>query len=89
LGRALRLRVGGEKGGGGGGEKAGLKSEERLSPHALRHGYASRLGLGGLNPVTLARIIGHTDASFTMRAYCADQRSVEAVAEEVLRIAAI
>ena len=70
-------------------KEAGLEGEERLSPHSLRHGYASRLGLGGLNPVTLARIIGHTNAAFTMRTYCADQRSVEDVAVDVLRASAV
>ena len=50
-------------------KEAGLKGEDRLSPHSLRHGYASRLGLGGLNATTLARILGHTDASFTLRTY--------------------
>ena len=69
--------------------KAGLTGEERLSPHSLRHGYASRLGLGGLNATTLARILGHTDASFTLRTYCSDQRSVEDVAADVLRASAV
>ena len=70
-------------------KRAGLEGEERLSPHSLRHGYASRLGLGGLNPTTLARILGHTDASFTLKTYCSDQRSVEDVAADVLRASAV
>ena len=50
---------------------------------------ASRLGLAGLNPTTLARILGHTDSSFTLRTYCSDQRSVEDVAADVLRASAV
>ena len=68
---------------------AKLTGEDRLSCHSLRHSYASRLGLGGLNATTLARIIGHTDASFTLRTYCSDQRSVEDVAADVLRASAV
>ena len=45
--------------------------------------------LGGLNATTLARILGHTDASFTLRTYCSDQRSVEDVAADVLRASAV
>ena len=68
---------------------AKLTGEERLSCHSLRHSYASRLGLGGLNATTLAKILGHTDASFTLRTYCSDQRSVEDVAADVLRASAV
>ena len=70
-------------------KEAKLGGESRLSCHSLRHSYASRLALGGLEAVTLARVLGHTDPSFTMRVYCSDQRSVADVAADVLKASAV
>lgn len=41
----------------------------RIRVHDLRHTYASMAIASGMNPADLARQLGHTDASFTMRRY--------------------
>jgi integrase len=46
--------------------KAGL---EGVSFHQLRHAAASRLIHAGLSPVTVANVLGHEDASVTLRVY--------------------
>lgn len=59
--------------------------EERLSLHALRHSFASLLATDlELAPTTLAQIIGHTDAGFTMRVYARDARDTATVVSDVL-----
>jgi hypothetical protein len=46
------------------------------------------LATSGLAPTTLSRIVGHSDAGFTLKTYARDARSNEAVAEAVLASAA-
>ena len=69
---------------------AGLdKLDERLSMHALRHSFASLLATDlELAPTTLAKIIGHTDAGFTLRVYARDARDTATVVADVLARAA-
>jgi integrase len=70
--------------------RAGLtETEGRLSMHALRHSYCSALATAGLSPTTLARITGHSDPGFTLRAYARDGRSEEALVADVLARAAV
>lgn len=40
-----------------------------LSPHGLRHTYASMMIAAGANPAELARLLGHSSAAFTLRTY--------------------
>lgn len=47
-------------------ERAGVP---RLTPHELRHTFASMAIANGMTPVDLARQLGHADASFTLRVY--------------------
>ena len=42
---------------------------EGVSFHKLRHAAASRLIDAGLSPVVVAKILGHTDATVTLRVY--------------------
>jgi integrase len=59
--------------------------EARLSWHSLRHSFGSYLATElELPPTTVARIMGHGDAGFTLRAYARDARSVADLAAEVL-----
>lgn len=59
--------------------------EDRLSMHALRHSFASLLATDLELPVTtLAAIIGHTDAGFTLRTYARDARDTATVVADVL-----
>lgn len=70
-------------------EKAGLdETEGRLSPHTLRHAYCSALATAGLAPTTLARITGHSDPGFTLKAYARDTRDDAALVADVLARAA-
>jgi len=43
---------------------------ERCGLHVLRHTYASQALRCGVNAVTLAALLGHSDSSFTLRRYC-------------------
>ena len=55
---------------------------EGVSFHKLRHAAASRLIEAGLSPVVVAKILGHQDASITLRIYAHlfdRQRTDEAV----------
>jgi integrase len=57
--------------------------------HALRHSFASLLATDlELAPTTLARLIGHADAGFTLRVYARDTRDTGAVVSDVLARAA-
>lgn len=42
----------------------------RCGLHVLRHTYASQALRCGVNAVVLARLLGHSDSSFTLRRYC-------------------
>lgn len=46
--------------------KAGIESR---GPHALRHTFATRWIQSGKDPVTLSKILGHSNVSFTMKTY--------------------
>ena len=59
-------------------------TEGRLSMHALRHSYCSALATAGLSPTTLARITGHSDPGFTLRACARDGRDEDALVADVL-----
>jgi integrase len=62
----------------------------RLSWHSLRHSFASALATdAAIAPTTLAKIIGHADAGFTMRAYAKDGRDQTTLVEDVLKRAAL
>lgn len=65
---------------------AGLDATgERLSWHALRHSYASLLASSlDVPPTTLAELIGHADAGFTLRAYARDPRPTAEIVRDVL-----
>jgi integrase len=69
---------------------AGLDGlDERLSMHSLRHSFASMLATNlELPPTTLAQLIGHADAGFTLRVYARDTRDTAAVVSDVLERAA-
>ena len=56
--------------------------------HALRHAYCSALATAGLSRATLARITGHADRGFTLRAYARDGRDEAALVAAVLARAA-
>jgi excisionase family DNA binding protein len=63
--------------------------EARLSWHALRHSAASMLATElELPATTLAAVIGHADAGFTLRVYARDGRDPAAVVRDVLDRAA-
>jgi integrase len=60
-------------------------TEDRLSWHSLRHSFASMLATDlALPATTLAELIGHADAGFTLRVYARDGRDTAAVVEDVL-----
>lgn len=62
---------------------------ERLSWHSLRHSAGSILVTELNLPITtVARILGHQDASFTLRCYARDARDEAAVVSDVLSRAA-
>jgi integrase len=67
-------------------ETAGLdKLDDRLSWHSLRHSFASLLATDlELPATTLARLTGHADAGFTLRAYARDSRDEATIVEDVL-----
>ena len=69
---------------------AGLDGgEARLSWHALRHSFASLLATDlALPATTLAQIVGHADAGFTLKVYARDGRDTATVVEDVLNRAA-
>ena len=65
---------------------AGLDSlDDRLSWHSLRHSFASMLATDlKLPATTLALLVGHADAGFTLRRYARDGRDTAAVVRDVL-----
>ena len=65
---------------------AGLDGlDKRLSMHPLRHSFASLLATDlELAPTTLAQLIGHTDAGYTLRVYARDARETATVVADVL-----
>jgi integrase len=67
-------------------ETAGLADlDDRLSWHSLRHSFASMLATDlELPATTLAELVGHADAGFTLRVYARDSRSTAAVVKDVL-----
>jgi integrase len=71
-------------------EAAGLDGlDERLSFHSLRHSFASMLATDlELPATTLARIVGHADAGFSLRVYAKDARDESTVVSDVLKRAA-
>ncbi len=66
--------------------RAGMDgTEARLSWHSLRHSFGSYLATElELPPTTVARIMGHADAAFTLRAYARDARTDTDLTAEVL-----
>lgn len=48
---------------------AGIHKDHWLTPHELRHTYASMAIASGMTPVDLARQIGHADPGFTLKRY--------------------
>lgn len=63
--------------------------EARLSWHSLRHSFASMLATDlELPATTLARIVGHADAGFSLRVYAKDARDESALVADVLQRAA-
>jgi integrase len=63
--------------------------DERLSWHSLRHSFASMLVTDlQLPATTLARIVGHADAGFTLKVYAKDARDDAALVTHVLDRAA-
>lgn len=59
--------------------------EARLSLHSLRHSYGSMVATDlQLAPTTVAQLLGHTSAEFSMRAYARDARSEETMVADVL-----
>jgi len=67
-------------------QRAGMDgTDARLSWHSLRHSFGSYLATElELPPTTLARIMGHGDAGFTLRAYARDARSDDELTADVL-----
>lgn len=48
---------------------SGIAGVPVITPHEMRHTFASMAIAGGMSPVDLARQLGHKDASFTLRTY--------------------
>ncbi len=48
----------------------GIDGFEPITPHALRHTFATRCIERWMNPKTLQAIMGHSDISITMNLYC-------------------
>lgn len=55
----------------------------RISPHSLRHTFASLLFAIGEDPVSVMRLLGHTDPAFTLRVYA---HSTDGGADECERL---
>ena len=69
---------------------AGLDATEgRLSWQSLRHAFASAMATDLQVPsTTLARVVGHADAGFTLKLYAKDARDDAALTADVLNRAA-
>jgi integrase len=66
-GRPLEHRGVSQRGFNAARDEAGLPSS--LTFHDLRHAAASRLIAAGLDPVTVAAVLGHEDPNVTLRVY--------------------
>lgn len=42
---------------------------ENVTFHGLRHAFASRMISRGIDPITLAKLLGHKDARVTLNVY--------------------
>ncbi len=62
----------------------GVSLPEHLTPHKLRHTYASLLVALGCDPGYVMDQLGHTNASFTLRVYRHGMRH-DRVSREALR----
>ncbi len=58
---------------------------ERLTPHKLRHTFASLLVALGVDPGSVMDQLGHTDPSFTLRVYRHGMRR-DGASKEALRV---
>jgi integrase len=72
-------------------EIAGMDGgKARLSWHSLRHSCGSMLATDlGVRDTTLARVMGHTNASFTKKVYARDVRATADLVEDVLALASV
>lgn len=61
-----------------------LAGIRRLTPHMLRHTFASRALEAGMEPQSLAEILGHTNVAFTIRQYVTLDQSY--LAEQMQKI---
>lgn len=59
----------------------------RISPHALRHGFATYMLHGGVDAVTVSHLLGHADVAFTLKTYCAVTPQALAHAQQVAQTA--
>jgi integrase len=58
-----------------------------MSPHALRHGFATYMLHGGVDAVTVSHLLGHADVAFTLKTYCAVTPQAMAHAQQVAQSA--
>lgn len=66
--------------------KLSVGDDKRLSWHSLRHSFASMLATDlELPATTLAQLVGHADAGFTLRVYARDGRDTATVVSDVLK----
>lgn len=61
----------------------------RMSPHALRHGFATFMLAGGVDAVTVSHLLGHADVAFTLKTYCAVTPKAIALAQQVAQSATV
>lgn len=55
----------------------------RISPHALRHGFATYMLHAGVDAVTVSHLLGHADVAFTLKTYCAVTPQALALAQRI------
>ena len=68
---------------------AKLGMDKTVTPHTLRHSFASLAGDMGLADSTIARLLGHSQSSITSRYIHMEKSVIEAsdlVAQETLRL---
>lgn len=56
----------------------------KFTPHTLRHTNASLLIAGGMNLPTVARRLGHSSVSTTMKIYLHAIQATDAIASDIL-----